>query len=223
MTMRLRSRFVFSDKGVRGRSGVREALQKLAAPQSMEPSTSEPLHQSSTSFRSSGAARFATARLSTRVHSVPQTRFFNTQFDPSKSNIPEAYNFAQPMTFTPAAPVDAATGAPGAPSDDSYVAAVGPFVEFDPASPHPTNTYWSGPEPPGSFRTGNAIAQRTRLTPLRVPELGAAGPRNPLDRILSPFPREEYYPSGASDLERGQGRRKRRVTGVTVTVAVTGH
>ncbi|KAG2432241.1 hypothetical protein HXX76_009160 [Chlamydomonas incerta] len=69
----------------------------------------------------------------------------------------------------------------------------GPYVELDPAGPHPADTYWKGPAPDGSFTLPNAIAQRTRLTPLRVPESGAGGGTNPLARLMSPFPREEYY------------------------------
>ncbi|PNW76578.1 hypothetical protein CHLRE_11g467708v5 [Chlamydomonas reinhardtii] len=113
------------------------------------------------------------------------------QFDPSKSNIPLEYNFSQPLEVSPA-PANWPEGAPDGVMD------AGPYVEFDPAGPHPADTYWKGPAPEGSFTLPNAVAQRTRLTPLRVPEAGAgggaaAGNNNPLARLLAPFPREEYY------------------------------
>ncbi|KXZ43080.1 hypothetical protein GPECTOR_104g86 [Gonium pectorale] len=145
-----------------------------------------------------------------------QTRHFNTTFDPSKSNIPEDYNFAQPLSIPGLlvrAPPDAAdTGAGGSPSntqpsDLAPLAAevdVGPYIEFDPAGGHVEDRYWSEPAPEGSFMVGNAIAQRTRLTPLRVPESGAGSPsENPLARVLSPFPREEYY---AVEMDLNYGR-----------------
>lgn len=74
--------------------------------------------------------------------------------------------------------------------------------EFDlsDGNPHPRDTHWRGPAPPGSFSLPNTYAQRTRLTPLAVPEPGAggsgaaagAGP-NPLRQLLAPLRREEYY------------------------------
>ncbi len=77
-----------------------------------------------------------------------------------------------------------------------------PLQEFDLSNgnPHPRDTHWSGPAPPGSFSLPNTYAQRTRLTPLEVPEPGAggsgaaagAGP-NPLRQLLAPLRREEYY------------------------------
>ncbi|KAG2446979.1 hypothetical protein HYH02_008133 [Chlamydomonas schloesseri] len=111
------------------------------------------------------------------------------QFDPSKSNIPLEYNFSQPLEVSPA-PANRPEGAADGVMD------AGPYVEFDPLGPHPADTYWKGPAPDGSFTLPNAVAQRTRLTPLRVPEAGAGGgggSNNPLARLMSPFPREEYY------------------------------
>ncbi|EFJ51176.1 hypothetical protein VOLCADRAFT_103554 [Volvox carteri f. nagariensis] len=132
---------------------------------------------------------------------VAMTRHFNTAFDPSKSNIPAEYNFVQPMLLQKPEPT--VTNA-----ENVVVADVGPYAEFDPTFSHPKESYWRGPAPEGSFTVGNTYAQRTRLTPLRVPELGATGPRNPLARVLSPFSKEEYY---AVEMDLDYGREWPRI------------
>ncbi|GLI70671.1 hypothetical protein VaNZ11_015610 [Volvox africanus] len=130
-----------------------------------------------------------------------QTRHFNTSFDPAKSNIPEEYNFVQPMLLREPTDVQAT-------AQHVAVADVGPYAEFDPTISHPKDSYWRGPAPEGSFMVGNKYAQRTRLTPLRVPELGDSGPWNPLARILSPFSKEDYY---AVEMDLDYGREWPRI------------
>ncbi|KAG2501391.1 hypothetical protein HYH03_001179 [Edaphochlamys debaryana] len=97
----------------------------------------------------------------------------------------------------PAAEPDAKDGNTAAELD------IGPYAELDPQAKLPPKSYWNGPQPEGSFFLGNKIAQRTRLTPLRVPELGATGPQNPFQRLMSPFPQEEYY---AVEMEMNYGK-----------------
>ncbi|GFR45033.1 hypothetical protein Agub_g6400 [Astrephomene gubernaculifera] len=148
-------------------------------------------------LRSFGSQRHAPRRdLRSVSTNLAQTRHFNTNFDPSKSNIPKEYNFVQPLSAGVVTPSEG-DGTPLGVLD------VGPYVEFDPAKEDIPKNYWRGPAPAGSFTIGNKYAQRTRLTPLRVPELGATGPRNPLERILSPFPKEEYY---AVEMDLNYGR-----------------
>ncbi|GLC35102.1 hypothetical protein PLESTM_000279700 [Pleodorina starrii] len=149
-----------------------------------------------------GSTPFGSHRLTSRrdLRSVTansaQTRHFSTTFDPSKSNIPAEYNFVQPMLLQDATPADGK-------AENTGIVDMGPYVEFDPTITQPKNEYWRGPAPEGSFMVGNSYAQRTRLTPLRVPEPGATGPSNPLARILSPFSKEEYY---AVEMDLNYGR-----------------
>lgn len=57
-----------------------------------------------------------------------QTRNFNMQFDPSKSNIPLEYNFSQPLEVSPA-PANRPEGAPDGVMD------AGPYVEVSCCEP----------------------------------------------------------------------------------------
>ena len=82
-----------------------------------------------------------------------QVRHFNTQFDPSKINVPVEYQFGGDVMQNPLDPPEVPPGTP-----DLGDAAL-------------------GPAPPGSFTTGSPYARRIRLTPMQHAAAAGLRPR----------------------------------------------
>lgn len=113
-----------------------------------------------------GDAAAAAAGRRPRAVCRSQVRYFNTQFDPSKSSVPQEYQFGELVLRNPYA------GSPAVAEGDPPLAAtsVNDAGVVTVNTPGPVgDAFWDPNAPKGSFTVGSSYARRVRLTPMRLP------------------------------------------------------